>query len=353
MTFESSPTDVMDEGRATGWITSAIPELIAPLQFELVPAGRSNLTFLITDDSGERIALRRPPGGHLAPTAHDMEREYAVITALDGTELPVPKPLAFCSDASLIGTPFYVMSFVDGLVLREESDCAGLEDSVFQSATGDLVDVLARLHLLDIEAIGLGDLGRRGGYVERQLRRWDKQYEAAAGGVEIEQLVRRVHNELVKVVPQSQTTSLVHGDYRLDNVILSPTGRVRAVLDWELCAIGDPLADLGLLLTYWSSKDRSQTPVPTATGLPGFPSRAALVEGYANASGLDVSDISYYVALAHWKVLCILDGVYGRYRDGGGGGSQDGVDHYPELIAGLAEKAHRILSGHMDGVSGD
>lgn len=312
-------------------------------------AGRSNLTFRATDRAGTALALRRPPVGPVAPTAHDMRREYAIVSALAYTDVPVPAPVAvaFCADISVIGAPFHVMEFVQGRVLRSGADCAGIHEVVLRTASDDLVDVLANLHRVDADAVGIADLGRRESYIERQLRRWDTQFTGASGR-RAAAVVRQVHGELAAAVPDAQTCSIVHGDYRLDNVIINPVGRIRAVLDWELCTLGDPLVDLGMLLTYWAPADGSPTPVPTAPGSPGFPGRVDVAARYARVSPLDLSDLPFYVAFAHWKVVCILDGVYERYQAGAGGGSQDAVDEYPELVASLAVKAHDILRGTRD-----
>lgn len=347
MTNFAISAGALDGGRVEQWLLAVRPDLVAPLKFDLVTAGRSNLTFRVTDGSGTAFALRRPPVGPVLATAHDMRREFAIVSALVGTDVPVPTPIAFCADASVIGAPFHVMEFVEGRVLRNRADCAGIQDTVLRAACDDLVGVLARLHRVDVDAVGLGNLGRRDSYIERQLRRWDRQFAGVSGG-RTAALVRQVHRELAAAVPEAQRCSIVHGDYRLDNVIIDDAGGIQAVLDWELCTLGDPLADLGMLLTYWAPADGSPTPVPTATGSPGFPDRVDVAEQYARASQLDLSNLTYYVAFAHWKVVCILDGVYDRYHTGSGGGSQEGVDDYPELVATLAVKAHDILRGGLD-----
>ena len=347
MTTGDHDTGISDPTRATDWLLARCPELLAPLDFDLIEAGRSNLTYRVTDVDGRAVVLRRPPLGPVAPSAHDMRREYSIIAGLATSDVPVPRPRSYCDDPSVIGAPFHVMDFVAGRVLRTEADCAGLPSEVVVAATNNLVTTMAELHRVLPHRVGLGGIGRRDGYIARQLRRWNTQYNASTGD-HLVPLMHQVHEELSGAVPPAQAVALVHGDYRLDNVILGPAGEVLAVLDWELCTLGDPLADLGMLLTYWASPDGAPAPVPTATGAPGFPDRRALVERYAAASPLDLSDVGFYVAFAHWKVACILDGVYERYEAGGGGGSEESVDHYPELIDSLAGRAHDILAGTLD-----
>ncbi len=330
--------------RTTEWLVTHVDGIEAPLEYQLIEAGRSNLTYRVVAANGRVLVLRRPPAGELAPTAHDMGREYRIVAALAGSgAVPVPEPLVLCEDLAVMGAPFHVMSFVEGRVLREATDAETLSASLLRDTTCNLVAVLARLHGVEPAAVGLDTLGRHEGYMERQLARWNRQYHAATGAA-LEPLVRSLGEELAAAAPAQQRTSIVHGDYRLDNVILGDTGEVRAVLDWELCTLGDPLVDLGLLLTYWASPD-GPPPVPTATSFAGFPDRAAVVADYAACSALDLSEVSYYVAFGHWKMVCILDGIFERYEHGSAAGSTETVAHYPELMRSLATRGRAILHG--------
>ena len=244
----------------SGWLAANVEGLRSPFEFALIAGGRSNLTYAVTDAAGRRIVLRRPPVSHVLPTAHDMGREHRIICALRDTPVPVPAALGYCADEAVNGRPFYVMDFVDGYVLRGPAEAAAALDEPTRTAAGhDLVDTLVAIHQLDVDAIGLGDLARRDGYIQRQLRRWHRQFGQSqqqareAGVYRPVPLVDEVHDLLASRVPVQQGTALVHGDYRLDNTIVSAEGQVRAVLDWELCTLGDALADVGTLMAYWAA----------------------------------------------------------------------------------------------------
>jgi aminoglycoside phosphotransferase (APT) family kinase protein len=317
-------TEGINASAVSGWLLANVEGLQPPFEFALIAGGRSNLTYAVSDAAGRRIVLRRPPISHVLPTAHDMGREHRIISALRDTPVPVPAALGYCADEAVNGRPFYVMDFVDGYVLRGPAEAAAALDETTRMAAGhDLVDVLAAIHRLDVEAIGLGDLARHDGYIERQLRRWHRQFGQSqqqareAGVYRPVPLVDEVHDLLAARVPAQQGTALVHGDYRLDNTIVSAGGRVRAVLDWELCTLGDALADVGTLMAYWGSGPRpgaASDPLQfAATALPGFPSRADVAERYAARSGRDLTNLGFYVAFAQWKLACIGEGVFVRY----------------------------------------
>jgi aminoglycoside phosphotransferase (APT) family kinase protein len=308
-----------------------------PLSFELIAGGRSNLTYRVTDSAGSAWVLRRPPLGQVLATAHDMGREHRVMSALEPTDVPVPTMVGLCTDIEVNGAPFYVMDFVDGIVARDRAAAEQLSDDQRATAGADVADVLARIHAVDPAAVGLGDLGRTEGYVERQLRRWYRQWndsktrELAA--------VDQVHEALAARVPSQGPATIVHGDYRLDNCLLGDDGHIAAVLDWELCTLGDPLADVGLLLVYWTDPADVRSALPdAATLLPGFPTKAALVARYAEASGRDVSEVDYFVALGYWKLACILEGVYARYA-GGAMGRAEGFEQFAYQVEMLADAA--------------
>jgi aminoglycoside phosphotransferase (APT) family kinase protein len=358
-------TTGIDTAKVTQWLADHVNGVTAPLAFELIAGGRSNMTFAVTDAGGRKVVLRRPPMSHVLSTAHDMGREYRVISALAGTPVPVPAALGFCADEEVNGRPFYVMDFVEGHVLRGEEETAATLDEAGRRRAGlDLIDVLAAIHQVDVDAVGLGDFARRDGYIERQLRRWFGQFEQSqqqareVGVYRPVPLVADVHRMLAERVPAQHGTSIVHGDYRIDNTILSGDGQVRAVLDWELCTLGDPLADVGTLLAYWAEDEPAPgadgpagatdtaSPVPAtmmqlgATGLPGFPSRSEIADRYAARSGRDLSGIGFYVAFAYWKLACILEGVFVRYAARATGTDASDAD---ALAAGVADRAHRAL----------
>jgi aminoglycoside phosphotransferase (APT) family kinase protein len=298
------------------WLEANVAGACGPFRYDLIAGGHSNLTYGVTGHDGVRFVLRRPPLGALLASAHDMGREHRIIAALAGTPVPVPPALGLCEDATVTGAPFYVMAWVDGLVLRDRADVdRALPVAGRERASESLVDTLAALHDLDPATVGLGDLGRHDGYIARQLRRWYSQWNAQ----KTRELpaVDFVHDRLVGRIPEQGPASIVHGDYRLDNTMVDGAGNVVAVLDWEICTLGDPLADIALLHTYWNGPDDAPNAWQgTATTAPGFLGRDALVERYAAVSGRDLSDIGFYLAFASWKLACILEGVYARYLHG-------------------------------------
>jgi aminoglycoside phosphotransferase (APT) family kinase protein len=272
--------------------------------------------------------MRRPPLGHVLASAHDMGREHRIIAALRDTPVPVAPALGYCSDTSVIGAPFYVMQFVDGLVVRDrETAIHSLDEAARRRAGHSLADTLAAIHDVDVDAVGLGDLGRKDGYLARQLKRWYGQWNAQ----KTRELpaVDEVHDALLADLPEQRGVALVHGDYRLDNCMVDQAGNVIAVLDWEICTLGDPLADVGLLMVYHTGPDDEPSAwTGLATTAPGFVNRADLLDRYAQRSGRDVSGIGVYVAFAYWKLACILEGVYARYL-GGALGVRDPTELLP------------------------
>jgi aminoglycoside phosphotransferase (APT) family kinase protein len=317
--------------------------VVRPLRFALVPGGRSNLTFEVTDADDTRYVLRRPPTGHLLPTAHDVGREHKIISAMAPAGVPVAPALGLCTDESVNGAPFYVMAFVDGVIARNEREAQAAFDEDARGRAGlALIDTLAQIHSVDPDEVGLGDLGRKEGYIARQLKRWNSNYLAAneARGGTPNADVESVHEMLSSAIPEQGPATVVHGDYRLDNCIVATDGsRVLAVLDWELCTLGDPLADMGQLLSYWSEPGERAALASAATALPGFPRRAEIIDRYATLTGRDVSRLGFYVAFAYWKLACILEGVYARYV--GGAMGDDGFDAsgYGESVAWLTSQA--------------
>jgi aminoglycoside phosphotransferase (APT) family kinase protein len=330
----ATPAGIDAEG-VTAWLVDHVAGLEPPVRFALISGGRSNLTFAVTDAGGRRLVLRRPPLGQVLATAHDVAREYRIMTALGPTDVPVPSTYGLCEDPAVNGAPFFVMSLVDGVVVRDvDVGRVALDEAARRTAADSLVDVLAALHRVDPDAVGLGRLGRKEGYVERQLRRWYGQWLQSRTRQVPD--VDEVHVRLAAAVPEQGPAALVHGDYRIDNCVCRPDGRLAAVLDWELCTLGDCLADVGMLLICWTQAGDDNPARPDSpTVLPGFPTRDEVADRYAEASGRDLARIDYYRAFAYWKLACIAEGVYARYV-GGAMGLQEDVDL--ELLAGGAPR---------------
>jgi aminoglycoside phosphotransferase (APT) family kinase protein len=346
-TVEGGAVEGIDIGRVQEWFAAHVPGVALPLEFSLIAGGRSNLTYSVTDAAGARYALRRPPLSHVLPTAHDMTREYRVISALADTPVPVPRTFGLCADEAVNGRPFYVMEFVDGHILRDAATARdALDEAARRTAGRSLVETLAALHAVDVDAVGLGDFAKREGYIERQLRRWYEQFRnSQVEGIDTATVVGEVHGRLASDIPEQVGAAIVHGDYRLDNTVLGDDGSVKAVLDWEICTLGDPLADMGLLMVYWTEPGDEAAALlgVTPTTLPGFPSRAELRAWYEERSGRDLSRLDFYVAFGYWKLACILQGVYARYVGGAAAGDRSSVDGFAHSVVKLAETAMATL----------
>jgi aminoglycoside phosphotransferase (APT) family kinase protein len=312
-----------------------------PLRAELIEGGRSNLTYRVTDGVS-RWVVRRPPLGHVLATAHDMRREHRVISALHPTPVPVPEPVLLCEDESVIGSPFYVMEFAAGTPYRTVAQLAAIGPERTRGVVLGLVDTLVTLHAVDPAAVGLGDFGRPDGFLERQLRRWGKQLAASASrelpGMD------ELHGTLARTLPASPPPAVVHGDYRLDNVLVGADDGITAVLDWEMSTLGDPLTDLGLLVMYSSRPDLADSPVTTTGGAPGHPAPEELVHRYAERSGRDVAAVPWYTAFAYFKLAVILEGIHYRYTLGQTVGG--GFDRIGSLVPTLVEGGLTILRQH-------
>ena len=310
-----------------------------PLTAAMFAGGRSNLTYAVSDGT-RRWVLRRPPLGHVLPTAHDMAREHKVLDALSRAGFPAPAPVLLCTDPEPIGAPFYLMEFVDGRIYRDPADLEALGPQRMRELTLALVDTLADLHALDPEKIGLGDFGRPAGFNERQVRRWKKQLDAShtrhVPGIE------ELHARLAVRVPDGDGT-VVHGDYRLDNVLIGPGLGIAAVLDWEMSTLGDPLSDLALMLVYAGRPLMVPDAQPRASiEIPGHPSLTEIAAHYAARSGRDVSNLDWYIAFAAFKLAVILEGVHFRYVHGQTVGP--GFEAVGEMVAPLVTQGHDALS---------
>lgn len=331
-----TPPPGLDPERLRGHLDRERPGLVrGPLTARLIEGGRSNLTYAVEDGTG-RWVVRRPPLGHVLATAHDMRREHRVISALRGTPVPVPETVLLCEDDSVLGAPFYVMEFVEGTPYRSAAQLAPLGPERTRAAVLGLVDTLVELHAVEPESAGLADFGRPEGFLDRQLRRWGKQLDASRNrelaGID------ELHATLGRRLPGSPAPTVVHGDYRLDNVLIgdaSDGDRIRAVLDWEMSTLGDPLTDLGLLTMYSTDLGLPHSPVSTTAGAPGHPSPAELVERYAARSGRDASAIDWYTAFAWFKLAVILEGIHYRYTLGQTVGA--GFDRIGELVPVFVE----------------
>jgi aminoglycoside phosphotransferase (APT) family kinase protein len=331
--------EAIDQKNLEAWFSEHVAGARPPLAFERISGGRSNLTYAVADVAGRRWALRRPPLGKRLASAHDMVREHRIISALQETDVPVPPIAGLCEDESVNGAPFFVMDFVEGPILRSRAEAEQSFDEAQRRPIGErVVDTLVAIHAIDPDRVGLGDLGRKQDYVARQLRRWQGQWEKSK--THELPLIDDVHRRLSERIPEQGATTIVHGDYRLDNMILSNAGEVAAVVDWELCTLGDPLADVGMLIVYWSEAGDELMPLFEApTTAPGFPSRDRVRELYAKRSGRDLSQIDFYVALGWWKLAIILQGVYARSAAGQYGKPDEGIERFAKIVEQLAQAA--------------
>ncbi len=333
----------LDLGALHAWLSATEPSLATgPLSASLITGGKSNLTYLVSDGTSDYV-VRRPPLGHVLATAHDMGREYTVMTALGQTDVPVPQTLAHCEDPDILGAPFYVMAKADGTPYGRAAQLEPLGADRTRAITEQLVDTLATLHAVDYQAVGLADFGRPDGYLERQVSRWKKQL-AASTSRELPGMDELIA-QLDANIPTTSDGTIVHGDYRLDNVLVDDQDNITAVLDWEMSTLGDPLTDVAVLLAYQQLAEEAPPSsigaamVTDAPLAPGYLSRHDTLERYAAKSGRDVSNISFHLSLAFFKLAVILEGIYFRHTAGqtvgtGFDGIGDMID--PLIAAGRA-----------------
>lgn len=335
--MSTTPPAGIEPANIRAWMQARV-DVSGELSYHLIAGGHSNLTYRVTDEADRAWVLRRPPLHQVLATAHDMEREHRIIAALGASSVPVPAVVGLCTDEAVNGRPFYVMDFVDGLVVRSTAEAATLDPSVRRRVSAALVEVLASIHEVEPDDVGLGELGRREAYVERQLKRWLRQFEDSK--TTERPLVGQIHTRLSERVPTQQRAAIVHGDYRLDNCIITPAGEVASVLDWELCTLGDPLVDIAQLLAYWAEPGDDTVALddaPTQAG--GFADRAEVLATYGAATGADLSEMAYYSSFADWRLACILEGVYSRYLSGAMGETPDNVHDFDTRIRGLLERS--------------
>ena len=333
----------IDIQNVTRWLkerTSAEGEV----EFELVTHGRSNLTYVVTDGKEDKWVLRRPPTGHVLASAHDMGREHRIISALQGSDVPVPNVVGMCNDNSVTGAPFFVMGFVDGHIIKDIEDSQAFSPQQRRAQSESLVDVLVELHDVNPDLVGLGDLGKKEDYVGRQLRRWKRQVdEGSDRGLP---LFDDLHSKLEKGKPEQVGSGITHGDYRLDNCMIGHDNKVSAVLDWELCTLGDVLADLGGMLMWWGKNDSDSSVMnepPTLAD--GYLTSDEVIERYASASGRDLSNLSYYIAFQFWRLAAIIEGVRVRFTAGAMGNKDigDELRGFKLRIDGLLQASSSTL----------
>lgn len=337
----------LDLDALSGYLGDHIGPLAGPLSGEVIPGGRSNLTYVV-GDGAQRFVVRRPPLAHVLPTAHDMRREATMMQALAETRIPVPRVLAYCPDDSVLGTPFYVMGYVDGHVVRDALPAQFPDTPATRRAMSvTLIDTLVALHGIDPASVGLGQFGHPEGFLARQVRRWWQQWEASKTR-ELPSM-DELHRRLEATLPAQSPAGIVHGDYRLDNVMFAPDdpSRIVAVVDWEMSTIGDPLCDLGLLLVYWADTS-DEAAASTLHGRAitvedGFYRRADLLNAYAAGSTRDLSALDWYVALGAYKLAIIAEGITARYLMGMTVG--EGFETVGEMVPVIVDGALQTLQG--------
>ncbi len=328
------------------WLEANIEGAQAPFSFEFITGGHSNLTFKVTAADGRRLVLRRPPLGSVLATAHDMAREHKIISGVGNTSVPVPAALGLCEDESVNDAPFYIMDHVDGVVLHdaEIADAEMPFHDTRRNLSTSVVEVLAALHTASPDDIGLGDLGRKEAYLDRQLKRWKGQWEKSRTR-ELPSM-ERAYDLLVEAKPEQRHTGVVHGDYRLGNMLVDPAaGTVAAVLDWELCTLGDVMADVGYILNNWVQPGedslRGATAFPTMHG--GFSTREELVEAYSAITGFEVENVNYYRAFQNWRLAAIVEGVLARYLKGVMVDDTVDTDQYRDQVENLADESLLLI----------
>ena len=343
MTTDASPLDGLDLGALDVHLREIGVPRHGELRGELIAGGRSNLTFLVFDDAAKWV-LRRPPLHGLTPSAHDMAREYTVVAALANTAVPVAHAVTMRNDDSVLGAPFQMVDFVPGRVVRYSEELTALGDqSAIDACVDALIKVLADLHALDPDAVGLGDFGKAGGYLERQVRRWGGQWDLVRLDDDPRDAdVKRLHAALGDAMPPQTRSSIVHGDYRIDNTMLDATDAttVRAVLDWEMSTLGDPLSDAALMCVYRHPMFDMVNP-NAAWSSPLIPSADQLAHKYSVAAGVPLDHWNFYMALAYFKLAIIAAGIQFRDRMGGATdyGDKVGEAVAPLVAAGLSELA--------------
>ncbi len=343
---ENTEVRGIKQAPVTEWLEANIDGASGPFDFEIITGGHSNITYKVTGSDGTAYVLRRPPLGAVLASAHDMAREHRIISGVGQTTIPVPRALGLCEDETVNDAPFYIMNYVEGVVLHnDEAVNEAMPSNELRAATSkSVVQVLANLHLTNPDDVGLGELGRKEAYLDRQLKRWAGQWEKSKTR-ELPEM-ERAHQLLVEAKPEQKYTGIVHGDYRLGNMLIDPTnGAVAGVLDWELCTLGDVLADVGYLLNNWvqpgEESARGATANPTSVG--GFGTREELIAHYSELTGFEVTSVNYYRAFQNWRLAAIVEGVLARYLQGVMADDSVDTDLYKVQVEGLCEQALDLL----------
>ena len=342
-----SGAEGLDARALADFLANAGIEQAGPLEATLISGGKSNLTFRVTDGE-HRWVLRRPPLGQILPGAHDVGREHRVMAALAGSGVPVPKMTAACADDSVLGAPFYLMTEVSGEVLRTREQVAALSSDRRRDLGRSLVTTLADLHDVDPGSVGLQDLGRPDGYLERQVARWQRQYQR----IKVRDLpgLERVGDVLERRIPDSGPAAIVHGDYRLDNVIVNSVEdpAIVAVLDWEMATLGDPLADLASLLVFWDEPGQAFNPITSGLmAFGGFPSTDEVVVQYAERRDLQLDDMDWYLTFARFRLAVILEQIHARHLRGQTRG--EGFDEIGDMVPLLVEQCQQTIRSASPG----
>lgn len=333
----------IDIANVTAWFADHA-EITEPLHFDLVAHGRSNLTFVVSDADGRRWVLRRPPTGHVLAGAHDMLREHRIMSALAATDVPVPAMVGRCSIEAVNGAPFYVMEHIDGHILKKLAEMEPFDEAACRTMSESLVDTMVALHDVDPDAVGLGTLGKKEDYLARQLHVWKRQIDR--GSDRELPLLHELHGVLVERMPDQQGAGIVHGDFRLDNCVIGADDRLAAVLDWELCTLGDVRADIAGMIMWWgdpTGRSRAMADAPTLA--PGMLTPDEVIDRYATASGRDLSDLGYFVAFQFWRLAAISEGVRFRFAQGAMGGKDigDEMAGFETRIDLLLDESRRLL----------
>lgn len=329
------------------WIASNIPSLSPPFEWTRLEGGHSNLTYKLDDSNGKEAVIRRPPQGQLLPKAHDMSREWSLISALGPTAVPVPEALGFCESPDVTGAWFYVMGCINGRPLynNEETE-EWVPEAKRSTLANSFVDVLADLHSLDPDEIGLSDLGKRDSYVGRQLKTWYRSWTSSIEGADFDdERAHKLQRFFLENLPEQEKARVVHGDYGLHNCLTGPDSTVAAVVDWEISTLGDPLADLAYALNFFPDpSDTIPISPEAATAVSGFPTRTEMAARYETRTGRDLSNLDYYTGFNRWKSACIVHGVYARYMEGKK--SSEGVDleHMRSRIEGALELSEQAVN---------
>ena len=301
------------------WVATHIEGFNPPFKWTRLEGGHSNLTYQIDDASGRQAVIRRPPQGQLLPKAHDMSREWAVISALGATPVPVPEALGFCESPDVTGAWFYVMGLIDGHPLYNSEDTnRWVPEEQRQTMAWSFIDVLAALHAVDPDDVGLGELGKKENYVGRQLKTWYRSWTSSVEPAQFDDpRAHELQQFFLDNLPEQGPARVVHGDYGIHNCLVGSDCTIAAVVDWEISTLGDPLADLAYALNQWPDPTDAEPPLPEAATAPaGFPTRTELAERYAERTGRDLSNLDYYVGFNRWKSAAIVHGVYARYCEG-------------------------------------